>query len=65
MLKIMNKNQKAKIITNGDDSIKTEVRDELIKVLSEDEVLRERVKYLISSHQEKLVPTGLTVNKKA
>ena len=53
-----------KIVTNGDDSLKIDVKEELQQLLK-DRKFRKKLEYIVSAHQEKLVPSGITVNKNA
>lgn len=54
-----------KIITNGDDQLENEVREELVRVIKNNSNLRRRLKYIMAVHQEKIVATDLRVNKDA
>jgi hypothetical protein len=52
-----------KIITNGNNSLKTGVRKELEYLIANDEQSRKRLEYICACCQESLIVTGVAVNK--
>lgn len=55
--------KKVKLITNGDNEIKSDVKKELKYVIENDETFLKRFEYLLAVHNEKLIAKDLVVNK--
>lgn len=55
--------KKVKLITNGDNEIKSDVKKELKHVIENDETFLKRFEYLLAVHNEKLIAKDLVVNK--
>ena len=60
---MLKKNNKIKIITNGDDSIKHDVKRELELIINKDETFLQRFKYLLAVHNENLIAKDIRINR--